>query len=124
MNLHFRPHHIQSFINFNQRKSYKMSDDNFVEDFCKRNVKMGHNRDFIVYWKKFLSELRKNPEKQIICANKPDIICKNCDIKDKCLKKGTELYDIAKRLDEKAKIKYSISDGDVFTVNDFLFKRP
>lgn len=118
--LHLRPHHIKSFKNFNALEKYKLSDDEFVEDFCSRNIKMAHNREFILYWKRFLEDLRAHPDSKFVCSRKEDIICENCDIQDKCIEKGTELHDIAERLDEKAEKELNIKEGDIFKASDFM----
>ena len=97
-----------------------MSNEDFLNNFCKRNIAMTHNKNFIIHWKKFLTNLKNDPKKKIICSSKPDNICENCDIKDKCLDKKNKLHKISKRLDKKTKSKYRMSKGDIFTVCKFL----
>jgi hypothetical protein len=118
--LYLRPHHIRAFKNFNTLKKYGLSDDEFVKDFCLRNVKMAHNRKFIIYWRRFLENLRANPDRTIVCSRKEDIVCKNCDIRHKCIEKGTELHDIAKKVDQKAEKELNIKEGDILKTSDFM----
>lgn len=110
--LKLRPHHISSVVNFIKRKEYKLSDNEFIEKFCSRNKKMNHNKSFILFWKKFCNDLYKKPEQKIMCSVAIDIICKNCDIQDRC-QKGSELYKIALKLDEKAKKELNLYNKTV-----------
>jgi len=110
--LKLRPHHISSVVNFIKRKEYILSDNEFIEKFRSRNKKMIHSKIFILFWKKFCDDLYKNPEQKIMCCEEEDIICENCDIYDKC-QKGSELYKIALKLDEKAKKELNLFNKTV-----------
>jgi hypothetical protein len=120
MIIKLRPHHIKSFLNFNLKKEYNLSDDDFVESFCSRNKKMCHNRKFIIYWKNFCLNLHLNPKQKISFCKKDDVICKNCDIHEECNKKTSELHKIALRLDEKAKQELNLDKNIKINISDLI----
>lgn len=116
-----RPHHIRSFRNFNLHEEYKLSDDEFVKSFSSRNKKMAHSREFIIYFKEFLTDLRNDPDRRILCkSDHSSVVCENCDIKDRCIVKDSALFEVAARQDKKAMEEMGIYEGEIVVAGRFL----
>ena len=100
--IYLRPHHITSYLKYCHEKKYELSENEFVDDFNSRNIKMAHGREFILRWRGFMEDMRKSGAR-VECRDGEDVVCENCDIREKCLKRGSELYEIVERLDRRAK---------------------
>jgi len=118
--INLRPHHIRSFRNFNLKRQYELSDEEFVADFKARNKKMVHGTEFILGYKKFLTGLREDGTQKIESSDREDVVCKNCDIRDKCIAEGSEIHHLAKFVDEKSKKELGLEEGVVVSVRDYL----
>ena len=110
-----RPHHVKAFLNFESKKLFLLSDEEYLNKFQKKNEGY-HNVKFILFWKKFLQNLHINSELIFLYTNNYDTICDSCDIKNECNVEATELHELVYSLDQKALEELPLKDGEVYTV--------
>ncbi len=113
-----RPHHIKFFLIFESKKTFLLSDEEYIEKFRKKN-KQYHKEDFILYWKHFLEHLHNNPNLKFQYVKDFDSVCEQCDIKEEC-KKEAELNKLVSELDEKAFKELNLKENQIYSIKGII----
>jgi hypothetical protein len=96
-----RPHHVKSFISFEKRGLYGLTFAEFLAEFRRKN-KGYHDDAFVKSWKGLLDSLHTHPNGKFLYSDSFDTACEACDIKDKCVEKGSVLQELVARLDKES----------------------
>ena len=110
-----RPHQAQSFMDFESKKLYILSDEEYLKRFYEKNKEF-HDEKFILKWKHFLDKLHQTSSLRFLYLNDDSTTWENCDKKHECSDESTSLLKMVLESDLKALKELPLVEGEVYSV--------